>query len=62
MKDAFRNSFPDRRGRFQQARLGLVAFLFRYGGLNLLDERSHRIDGGSIPFMSPVSLTGPSNG
>ena len=61
MKNTFRYGFLDHRGRFQQAGLGLVSFFPCHGGLNLLDERFDRVDGGSIPLMSSFGLPSTSN-
>jgi hypothetical protein len=60
MKDAFRNSLPDRRGSFQQAGLGFVRLLSGHGGLNLLDERLYSVESRPIPLMAPVCLASSS--
>lgn len=62
MKDSLRHSLSNRRSGSDQVGLGFFGFLPGDGGLHLLDQRLHRIDGGAIPFMPPLGLTRSSNG
>lgn len=61
MKNAFGNSFPDRRGCLQQAGLGLISLFPGHRGLDLLDERSYGVDGGSISLVASIGLACASN-
>ena len=55
MKNAFGNSFP--RSPVASNKLVLPRQrLFRPLPLDLLDERSHGVDGSSIPFMASFGL------
>jgi len=62
MKYAFRDSFPNRRSGCLQIGLGFIRLFPVYGGLDFLDERLHRVNGGLISLMSSLSLASASDG